>query len=66
VTGRAATQGGCPFSALYWDFLDRHYDQFSKNHRMALQMKNVDKKRKSEGFDEILSTAMRYKRKLSE
>lgn len=48
------------------NFHDWHYDQFSKNHRMALQMKNVDKKRKSEDFEAILSTARRYKRKLSE
>ncbi len=62
----ASGDDACPFSALYWDFLDRHYEQFSKNHRMALQMKNVDKKRKSKDFEQILSTARRYKRKLSE
>jgi len=61
----AAGEDACPFSALYWDFLDRHYEQFSKNGRMALQMKNVDKKRASKEFDEILSTARRYKREFS-
>lgn len=61
----ASGEEACPFSALYWDFLDRHYDQFSENHRMALQMKNVDKKRESEDYEEILSTAKRYKRELS-
>ena len=34
----------CPFTTLYWDFLDRHYDVFKKNNRMAMQMKHVDKK----------------------
>ncbi|MGL4514509.1 MAG: cryptochrome/photolyase family protein [Lacipirellulaceae bacterium] len=34
----------CPFTTLYWDFLDRHQDLLRKNHRMALQVKNLDRK----------------------
>ncbi len=35
----------CPFTTLYWDFLDRHYDRFRHNARMSLQMKQVAAKR---------------------
>jgi deoxyribodipyrimidine photolyase-related protein len=31
----------CPFTTLYWDFLDRHKDEFIKNHRMSQQINGI-------------------------
>ena len=31
----------CPFTTLYWHFLDRHHDQLKDNGRMKLAMKNL-------------------------
>ena len=31
----------CPFTTLYWDFLDRHKDAFIKNHRMSQQVNGL-------------------------
>ena len=40
----------CPFSSLYWDFLDRHAATFAKNQRMSMilagwKKRNIDDKR---------------------
>jgi deoxyribodipyrimidine photolyase-related protein len=39
----ASGKDACPFTTLYWDFLLRHRPRLSKNTRMALQLKNVDR-----------------------
>ena len=31
----------CPFTTLYWDFLDRHKEMFVKNHRMSQQVNGL-------------------------
>ncbi|MFM2001571.1 MAG: hypothetical protein RI963_997 [Planctomycetota bacterium] len=41
---KAIGDDACPFTTLYWDFLDRHRDRFRKNPRMTMQLKNVERK----------------------
>ena len=35
----------CPFTTLYWDFLDRHHAQLKQNPRMKFQLKNLERLR---------------------
>ncbi|WP_296702045.1 cryptochrome/photolyase family protein [Thiocapsa sp. UBA6158] len=37
----AVGEGACPFTTLYWDFLDRHRDRFANHPRTALQWRNL-------------------------
>jgi len=33
----------CPFTTLYWDFLDRNRELLEANHRMRMQVRNLDR-----------------------
>ena len=39
--GKRSGDDACPFTTLYWDFLDRHADRFRGNHRMARQVNGL-------------------------
>lgn len=45
---RATGEDACPFTTLYWDFLDRHYARLKSNPRMSLQFKNLTRKNAGE------------------
>ena len=39
----AVGERGCPFNALYWDFMARHRERFAGNNRMAMPLRTLDK-----------------------
>ncbi|QDT68431.1 Deoxyribodipyrimidine photo-lyase-related protein [Planctomycetes bacterium MalM25] len=41
---KAAGDDACPFTTLYWDFLARNRERLRGNNRMAMQLKNLDRK----------------------
>ncbi len=41
-TSRSGEQA-CPFTVLYWDFLDRNRQALAGNHRMAMVLANLDR-----------------------
>ena len=40
----ATGEDACPFTTLYWDFLGRHRERFAQHPRLALQVRNLDRK----------------------
>ncbi len=40
----ATGEDACPFTTLYWDFLDRHRKTLEQNPRMKLQVRNLDRR----------------------
>lgn len=45
---QAVGDNACPFTTLYWAFLDRHADTLRAHPRMALQVRNLDRKTEDE------------------
>ncbi len=45
---KAIGDEACPFTSLYWDFLQRHRTRFANNRRMGFQLKNLERKSNAE------------------
>lgn len=58
---RATGPDACPFTTLYWDFLDRNHAKLKDNRRMNFQVKNVERKKKAE-LEKIRQAAQRLKK----
>jgi len=41
--GEATGAQACPFTTLYWDFLDRHAARFARHPRLAQQVRNLER-----------------------
>ena len=45
---KAIGDKACPFTTLYWDFLDRHEAQLGGNRRLQFQFRNLQRKSDAE------------------
>ena len=45
---QATGEQACPFTTLYWDFLQRHRNRFAEHPRTALQWRNLERKSAAE------------------
>jgi len=53
----ATGDDACPITTMYWNFLDRHEKKLEGNHRMTMQLKNLERKRSSGELPEIRKRA---------
>jgi deoxyribodipyrimidine photolyase-related protein len=60
---KSVGEDACPFSSLYWDFLDRHSERFAKNQRMSMILA-AWKKRSPDDKQAILERSSEVKRLL--
>lgn len=61
---QATGDKACPFTTLYWDFLDRHQDRLAGNQRMKLQLRNLERKSDAE-IEAIRQQASDLRKRLS-
>jgi deoxyribodipyrimidine photolyase-related protein len=60
----ATGERACPFTTLYWDFLDRHEADLKQNRRMQFQLRNLQRK-SPEQRHAIRTQAEQMRRELS-
>lgn len=61
---QATGDDACPFTTLYWDFLDRHREPFAKHPRTALQWRSLERLDEAQ-LNAIRSQATTLRRQLA-
>jgi deoxyribodipyrimidine photolyase-related protein len=62
--GKSCGEAACPFTTLYWDFLQRHRNTLERNQRMIMQLRNLKRKSANE-LREIRKQAAAVRSQLS-
>jgi deoxyribodipyrimidine photolyase-related protein len=62
--GKAIGEDACPFTTLFWDFLDTHADTFKSNPRMGFMLKNLERKTDAD-IQQIKAQAVTFRASLS-
>lgn len=62
---QAIGEDACPFTTLFWDFLDTHEDKFKNNPRMGFMLKNL-KRKSDDDINEIKAQAIRFRTSISD
>ena len=60
---KAIGEDACPFTTLFWDFLDTHADTFKSNPRMGFMLKNLERKTEAD-IQQIKAQAISFKASL--
>jgi deoxyribodipyrimidine photolyase-related protein len=55
----------CPYTTMYWDFLIRHRERLSRNPRMGMQIRNLDRLPEDEQ-DAITQAANQFRQKIKD
>ncbi len=57
---QASGEKACPFTSLYWQFIDTHQELIGNNHRLRMQLNNWHRKSDEQQTD-IIATAKRIR-----
>lgn len=58
-------QNACPFTTLFWNFLNTHKDSFSNNPRMGFMLKNLHRK-SDEDIEAITTQAIEFRENIQD
>ena len=57
---KAIGEDACPFTTLFWDFLNTHAETFKSNPRMGFMLKNLERKTEAD-IQNIKAQAIKFR-----